>query len=264
MSYKMEIIGLIPAGGFGTRIAPLPCSKEIFPLGFQYSAKNKEIRPKVACHYLLEKMAKANANKAYVILRPEKWDIPLYLRNGKGIGINIAYLITDPNSGTPYTVDHAYHFIENALILFGFPDIIFGPNDAFVRLMDRYNACGADIVLGLYRAHQPQKMDMVRLNRAGRIVEIVIKPCSTDLEYTWITAVWTSRFTHFMHTYLSGFSINQVGKRKELYIGDVIQAGLKEGISVETVIFDNETYVDIGTPEDLIKAVKKYANTGGF
>ena len=52
-SVKREVIGVIPAGGQGIRISPLPCSKEIYPIGFDES---QEMRPKVACHYLLEKM----------------------------------------------------------------------------------------------------------------------------------------------------------------------------------------------------------------
>jgi glucose-1-phosphate thymidylyltransferase len=32
-----EIIGLIPAGGVAERLSPLPCSKEIYPIGFKDS-----------------------------------------------------------------------------------------------------------------------------------------------------------------------------------------------------------------------------------
>lgn len=262
----MQKIGLVPAAGFGTRIAPLPCSKEIYPLGFRYSEKMGGIRPKVACHYLLEKMAKAGANKAYMILRPEKWDIPFYLRSGKCIGLNLAYMIIDQTSGAPFTIDHAFHFVKDSLVLFGFPDIIFSPDDAFVRMLGCQENSEADIVLGLYRAHQPHKMDMIRFDDTGHISDIIIKPSlrDPDLEFTWINAVWTSTFTRYMHGYLSRVSANEAANEKELYVGDVIRAGLQEGITVETVIFDGESYVDIGTPEDLTNAVKKYANTGGI
>ncbi len=30
-----ELIGLLPAAGRGSRLGPIPCSKEIMPLGFQ-------------------------------------------------------------------------------------------------------------------------------------------------------------------------------------------------------------------------------------
>ena len=71
-----EVIGLLPAGGEAKRIAPLPCSKELFPIGFRPVGEQGELRPKVACHYLLEKMSLAGIGKVYIILRKGKWDIP--------------------------------------------------------------------------------------------------------------------------------------------------------------------------------------------
>ena len=62
---------------------------------------------------------------------------------------------------------------------------------------------GADIVLGLFQAPQPHKMDMVGLDSKGQICEIQIKPTSTNFYYTWIIAVWAPSFTHFMHEYVS-------------------------------------------------------------
>lgn len=256
----MERIGLMPAAGFANRIGPLPCSKEIYPLGFQYSEKRKGAYPMVACHCLLETMAKADADKCFVILRPEKWDIPNYLGDGKDFGLNLAYLVTKQTPGAPFTIDRAFPFVENALILFGFPDILFGPEDAFIRLVDRQRISKADIVLGLYRAHRPHKMDMVELDSGGRVREIVIKPSSTDLELTWIIAVWTDVFTRFMHDFLSKASAvkNVAG---ELYIGAVIREGMRAGLFVETVVFSDGNYVDIGTPEDLIRAVQENIRT---
>lgn len=252
-----NIIGLIPAAGQAMRIQPLPCSKEIFPVGFRRAGDANDSRPKAACHCLIENMAAAGAEKAYIILRPEKWDIPSYLGNGRHLGLNLAYLITEQTSGAPFTLDQAFPFIEGALILFGFPDIIFGPEDAFLRLTGRQKESNADIVLGLYRANNPHKVDMVALDPVGRIKEIVIKPLATELKYTWIIAIWTSVFTRFMHTFLAEASA--IGKKgaRELYLGDVICAGIRRGLSVEGMIFEKNDYVDIGTPEDLFKAVKE-------
>jgi hypothetical protein len=35
-----DVIGLIPCGGHATRIAPLPCSKEVLPLGLRVVVQN--------------------------------------------------------------------------------------------------------------------------------------------------------------------------------------------------------------------------------
>ena len=41
-------------------------------------------------------------------------------------------------------------------------------------------------------------------------------------------------------------------------MGVVLQAALKEGVPVQSVIFPHDTYIDIGTPEDLLKAVRQF------
>jgi len=252
-----ELVGLFPAGGQATRIAPLPCSKELYPVGFRQVDEGRGLRPKVVSHYLLEKMRLAGANKAYIILRQGKWDIPAYLGDGTMLDMHFAYLMMNLPFGAPYTLDQAYPFVKEALVVFGFPDIIFQPDDAFVQLLARQASTKADIVLGLFVADQPQKMDMVDLDDGGQIRRIVIKPRQTKLRYTWIIAVWTPVFTRFMHEYLAvAQTKTPVGlKPQELYVGDVIQTAMQAGLQVETVSFPAGDYLDIGTPEDLVKVV---------
>lgn len=253
-----EVIGLIPAGGQATRIAPLPCSKELYPIGFRRVDKGSSLRPKVVCHYLLEKMQLAGITKAYIVLREGKWDIPAYLGDGKLLDMHLAYLIMDLPYGVPYTLDQAYPFVQDAIIALGFPDIIFQPEDAFVRLVVKQKESNADIVLGIFPTTHPHKTDMVELDDSGRIRSIQIKPTKTDLIYTWQIAVWTPAFTRFMHDYISDqqriFENNK--DIEELFVGDVIQAAMQNNMEIDTVIFKDGNALDIGTPEDLIKAVK--------
>lgn len=259
-----EILGLIPAGGQATRIGPLPFSKELYPVGFRPVDQGGSLRPKVVCHYLLEKMRLADVSKVYIILRKGKWDIPAYLGDGKMLDMHLAYLMMNLPFGVPYTLDQAYPFVKDTIVAFGFPDIIFQPDDAFVRLLTRQAESRADIVLGLFPAHQPHKMDMVALDADGRINGIQIKPEQTHLHYTWIIAVWNSGFTEFMHDYIAtsqrridqGKACSNAGETQELFLGDVIQAAITNHIKADTVIFPDGNYLDIGTPEDIVKATR--------
>lgn len=258
-----EIIGLLPAGGRAARLDPLPCSKELYPVGFGPVDQGHRLKPKVVCHYLLEKMRLAGTKKAYIVLREGKWDIPSYFRDGKMLDMNLAYLIMDLPHGVPFTLDQAYPFIKDAVIAFGFPDIIFQPDDAYVQLLSRQKESNADIVLGLFPSRQPHKMDMVDLDADGKLRGIQIKPEETHLRYTWIIAVWTPSFTHFMHEYVLAFKEksknsqfeNTEEKHQELFVGHVIQAALGADIRIDTVIFPEGSCIDIGTPEDLVEAV---------
>jgi glucose-1-phosphate thymidylyltransferase len=257
-----EIVGLIPAGGEATRISPLPCSKEIYPIGFRQPGEGQGLRPKAVCLYLLEKMRLAGAAKAYIILRQGKYDIPAYLGDGSMLEMHLAYLMMNLPFGAPYTLDQAYPFVQDAMVVFGFPDIIFEPDNAFEQLLSRQSTTRADVVLGLFPTDQPHKMDMVDLDKNGRIRRIVIKPDRTELRYTWIIAVWTAEFTRFMHTYLAAQTsasdiIDEEQAPPELFVGDVIRAAIHAGMQVETVLFPEGVYLDIGTPEDLVKAVQQ-------
>ena len=246
-----EVVGIIPAGGQGSRLG-LPCSKELFPIGFRMGANGESVRPKVVCHDLLQKMQETRITKTYIILRDGKWDIPQYLGDGSTWDMHVAYLIMSIPFGVPYTIDQAYPFVRDALVAFGFPDIVFEPNDAFQRLLVRQEMTKADVVLGLFEAPDPHKVDMVECDEKGRVRKIIIKPTSTFLQHSWIIAVWTPKFTEFMHKYLSSVRIPE---RQELFIGDVIQSAIDEGLEVDSVYFPDGSYVDIGTPQDLFKAV---------
>jgi len=261
---EREVIGLLPAGGRATRVAPLPCSKELYPVGFHSVGKEGSLRPKVVSHYLLEKMRLANVKKAYIILREGKWDIPTYFGDGKILDMHLAYLMMGLPFGVPYTLDQAYPFIKDALVVLGFPDAIFQPDDAFVKLLEKQEESHADIVLGLFPALYPHKNEMVEIDDKGQIRSIQIKSDRTELLYAWEIAIWTPLFTGFMHDYLSArqriadknkIGINQ-DQQNELHVGDVIQAAIQIDMQVDSVLFKEGSCLDIGTPEDMMKAVK--------
>lgn len=245
--------GLFPAGGDASRVAPLPCSKEIFPVGFQ---GNGPLRPKVAGQYLLENMRLAGVTKAYIVLRKGKWDIPSYFAYGNSLDLFLAYIIVEKTAGVPFTLDRAYPYLQDDLVLFGFPDILFQPKEAFVHLMDKQKKSEADLVLGLFPANEPQKVDMVQLDNRGGIKRILIKPLNTDLAYTWIIAVWTPVFSRFMHDFVQRHAQQDAypPSQAEVFLGEVINAALSSGIATDKVIFEHGKYLDIGTPEDMIKA----------
>jgi glucose-1-phosphate thymidylyltransferase len=254
---QREVIGLIPAAGKASRLPLLPCSKELYPIGYD----GPNYSPKVISQFLLENMRVADIKRAYIILRKGKWDIPAYFGDGKMLDMNLAYLLMDLPYGVPYTLDQAYPFVQNAIIALGFPDIIFEPSDAYSIMLTMQRESDADVVLGLFSTPHPHKTDMVDLDDSGRIRSIHIKPSETHLKYAWGIAVWRPSFTKFMHDYvLSQCKLfeNNAGNepKREMFVGDVIQAAIENGMQVDPVIFKNGSYLDIGTPEDLVNAVR--------
>jgi glucose-1-phosphate thymidylyltransferase len=259
-AHRREVIGLIPAAGQATRLAPLPCSKEIYPIGFLLDGIGAQ-RPKAACQYLLEKMRAADIAKLYIVLREGKWDIPAYFRGGTMLGMHLGYLIVEPNSGPPYTLDEAYPFVRDAIIAFGFPDILFEGDHAFRQLLSHQAHCSADIVLGLFPADRPEEMDMVELGENGRVRDLIIRPTQTGLRYSWDVAVWTPTFTEFLHQYVARNKASTV-LSPELSVGEVIQAAIRQNLRVDGLQVSEEPYLDIGTPHGLAEALRRYGRSG--
>jgi glucose-1-phosphate thymidylyltransferase len=110
------------------------------------------------------------------------------------------------------------------------------------------------VVLGLFPADQPEKVDMVDSGADGKVNQIVIKPRQTQLRHTWGVALWPRCFPGLcMNTWL--LLGNPPHIPPELFMGDIIQAAIGEGLRVEAVHVSDEPFLDIGMPDDLIRAV---------
>lgn len=242
-----DLVGVIPAAGFASRISPIPCSKEIYPVAFLKN-EGQAVRPRVAASYLLENMHKAGIKKAYVIIRKGKWDIPQFFGTGFSNQPRLAYLPTGATAGAPFTVDVAYPFIKSKTVAFGFPDIMMKPGTVFQSLYSKHVKNMADITLALFKANDPSKADMVKVGKNNRVLELEIKPDNTTLSYSWMAAVWSPEFTEFLNAYLKRNSIAEGG---ELFIGNVIQQAISEKLEVLSVVFPGGSCLDIGTREGL-------------
>jgi glucose-1-phosphate thymidylyltransferase len=248
-----EVVGIIPAAGLGSRLGQMPFSKELFPLGFKADGT-----PKVVSEYLLELMREGGAEQACFIVRNGKWDIPAYLGDGSNYNMAFAYLLMNRPYGTPFSVDQAYSFVKDKTVVFGFPDILVEPADVFTQLLGKLQETNATIVLGLFEVVHPHKWDMVETDKTGKVKTIVPKPDKSDLTMAWCLAVWSPEFTEFMHQYLHQIEPQFiVDERKELPMGAVIQAAIENGMIVQSVCFTGGSCLDVGTPEDLKKAIKR-------
>ena len=99
---------------------------------------------------------------------------------------------------------------------------------------------------------------MVELDAHGRVRLLVIKPERSELRYAWEIAVWTPTFTRLMHEFVARDARQRAvasgSLQAEAQISAVVQAAIEAGLAVEAVIFENGRCLDIGTPEDLLRA----------
>ncbi len=252
-----RLYGVIPAGGRGSRLAPYPGPKELFPIGWQPYSVNGQVhrRPKVVSQYVLEGLIQAGVRQLVVIAGEHKYDLLRYYGSGDRFGAAIAYLFQEEPCGMVHAIDLAYPWVRGARIAFGMPDSIVHPPDAFCRILREHQARAADITLGLFTTTHPEKFGMIGVDPTGRVTAHLDKPPHTTLSLMWGFAVWQPTFTELIHEVrLSG---RIPAGRSELVLGDVIDEALLRGMYVAGVHLGDGFYVDIGTYDEIQEAQRK-------
>ena len=210
--------------------------------------------PRVAADFLLEQMRQAGISRAFMVIRDGKWDIPARLGSGEAAGVALAYIVTAPTRGVPHTLDRAYAHVHQAAVVLGFPDLLVTEPLALARLVQAFERQPADVLLGLLPLGDPRVMDAVEINQR-RVVQVWPKTGRAGMRHTWAFAVWRSRFTEFLHDFIARGAEHPLSA--ELSIGDVIQAAIDAGLSVEGETIADKTFVDLGTPAGLAEASRR-------
>jgi glucose-1-phosphate thymidylyltransferase len=264
---EREIVGLIPAAGLATRLAPLPCSKELLPVGFQSAQEGADRRPKPVSQYLLDRMRLAGARKVFFIGRRGKWDIADYYGDGSRLGLHLAYLHVGAPWGPPFTLAQATPFIGDADVVFGFPDILIDPADSFTPLLHRLRSTGADVVMGLFHCRGDEPGDVIETDGNGRLTALQTKeerPLRPDRYTCWMFAVWRATFTRFLTAHCAALALRAEAavrdspgaKAPEWPVGAVIAAAIGEGLHVDSVSFESGRFLDVGTPGGITAAAR--------
>jgi glucose-1-phosphate thymidylyltransferase len=255
----MTVTAIIPAAGRATRLgSAVSGSKEVAVIGG---------RPAVG--HLLHRLSVAGIDRAIVALRTGKWDIPTALTGEAPDSPATAYVVVEDSPSPAHTIAAAVRFVPDDVVALGFPDVMFEPVDAFAPMLTRLVGTNADVVLGVFPSQTPERVDMVRLDEALRVAEIVIKQPDRGLRYCWTLAVWTPRFSDYLlhriadHDDRAHAASGDSPRAGEFQIGAVIQDAIDAGMPTESVVFDGGRYIDVGTPDDLNTARSLLEPGGG-
>ena len=164
----MDPVGLIPAAGHAERLQPLPCSKEVYPVGG---------RP--VMDYVVERLRAAHCRELRVVTRPDKKDV---IEHARELGAELVM-------GTPPTLAVSLALGLQGLgasdvVLVGLPDTVWEPMDGFVQLLDRLED-GADIVLGVFESDEPERSDVVVLDHQGLVQRVHVKEPDPPSNLVW-------------------------------------------------------------------------------
>ena len=146
------------------------------------------------------------------------------------------------------TIAQTFPDLEEKRAALGFPDILLEPPDVYRRLIERQDADGADLVMGLFPTDQDERSDMVELDDDGQVRSLVIKQPPRGLEYSWAAGVWTPAFTSFLRDFVDRTDFDD--ESREVHTSEAV-FGPRPGWNVDTVIFEEGRMLDIGTPDGL-------------
>lgn len=254
---KLNLVGLIPAAGKGTRLAPFPCPKELFPVGYQdYTIEGvTHRRPKVVSQYLIENIIRAGASKLFMIVGEGKGDLMKYYGCGEQFNADICYLYQDEPRGMPEALALANPWIDSdQTVIFGMPDTIIEPANNFSQLLNFHQQENADLTLGLFQTTSPRKFGMVCTDELNNVVYTVDKPEKSKLTFMWGSACWNHKFSQLIKEVIES---NKDGSR-EIVLGDVFNLAIEKELRVKGCIVEEGKYMDIGTSEELDEALKRF------
>ncbi len=241
-----DLLALFPAAGRASRLPGSTSSKEVLPVGPDAGTGARRL----ACQDLLEAFAAAAPAGLLVLTHRRKLDVPLRLA-ALSLPYPVVTLMVGETPSIVHTLDAAWPFTRGRRIALGFPDVLLEPRGVFAELSKNQARTGAPVVLGLFPAAEPERSDLVSLGPDGRVRDLAVKERGADFPFTWMTAVWTTRFTEYLHDFLVG---SLAASGNNLQLGHALQAALRSGMRVDGVVFPRGRVFDIGTPAALAAA----------
>jgi glucose-1-phosphate thymidylyltransferase len=186
-----------------------------------------------------------------VVISDSKTEVLHYFGDGSELPLPLAYLHRAQPRGLADAVDAGYRWIADAdsYTCLALPDTIFQPMTALATIREHIIAAAADVVLGMFPTEHPEQLGPVRLDATGRAVEVLEKPSHTDLYNTWGVAVWSPRFTTFLHHFLASNAVRP--GQPDLSVSQVFNAAIGEGYDVRGIFFEDGAYLDVGTAEGI-------------
>ena len=128
--------------------------------------------------YVVERMRLAAA-EIRVVTRPEKKDVAEHARRLGAVVVE----------GRPATVSESIRLGwrglgDDDVVLLGFPDTIWAPEDGFVVLVDALDGT-ADVALGCFHSEEPERSDVVVVDDGGRVRAVHVKPARPAADVVW-------------------------------------------------------------------------------
>jgi NDP-sugar pyrophosphorylase family protein len=166
----VAVVGVIPAAGYATRLQPLLCSKEVYP-----------INGRPVMDYLLERMEAGGASELRVVTRPDKADV---IENARRHGATV--IEARPASLADSLATGIAGTEPLDTILLGFPDSLWEPLDGYARILPLLDE-RFEVALGLFRPREAdlRRYETVVAEPSGVVRSVDVKPEVPSSRWIW-------------------------------------------------------------------------------
>ena len=227
------IYGTIPAEGIGARLQPLGFSKELAVVG-----------EKAVIEFLLERMVLAGINKIFIVIDPDKLDIPKYLSTKSPYKDKLIFIINTKHSLVDDMFAPARFLNEKDTLYFGLPDTIWYPKDGFSVLKNHKGS----VVLGLFYSEHPENFGSVSLGKNNQIIKIEDKVPSPKSNWIWGIGKVSVKSIKIMLDMLP-----ESDNPDERLLNPALDL-YKDKYPCQGIKFNDSSYYDIGQKADYKKA----------
>lgn len=248
---------VILAAGKGTRMRPYSnaVNKEMCLIGYY-----------PVIEYAVRGLASAGIEKIYIVLGERKSQIMEYLRDGKWLGVKIAYLYQDMShgAGTAKAVETAEDWVsEDFIVVYG--DTFFHPTEFFKNMIEYHKNGKAHATVGVYPMGSYREYGIVKVDENARVLDILEKPSEEEAEKAKVGNVYLVNsgpiiFSLHVFKYIKKTPISPAG---EYWITDTIKLMVNDELNVLAYrIPESVFWRDIGRPETRIEAEKYVQEIG--
>jgi mannose-1-phosphate guanylyltransferase len=235
---------LILAGGFGTRLRPLSCTrpKSLFPI------LNKPL-----LQWTLERLAKNSITEAILAVNHQT-EIAIRQHRIPKNGIHVKYSRDPPDKplGTGGPIKKAEGLLEHVAPFFVLNGDIFADVD-YAQILELHNKKKAVATLSLWRVEDPSRYGVAELAKDNRIRRFIEKPPRKSALSNLINA---GAYV------LSPEIFNYIPKGQKVSIEREVFTKLAEEGKLYGKVFDG-LWTDIGKPEDYLQINKALLDSFG-
>jgi dTDP-glucose pyrophosphorylase len=247
---RQNIVGLIPAGGSGTRLYPFSKAvpKELYP-----------IVGKAVIEHCVENLKEGGVNKVFIIVGHQKGALMDYIGDGSLFGVRVAYIYQLERRGLGHAILQAKNWIDSTFVtLLG--DSFIEPKWEIKNLINLHAKEKPLATLLLSKVDDPKSYGIAKFRRKSRFLEVerlIEKPSKKDARgyrvdggyYAICGAyVFEPRIFDFIEQ-------TRPGRGKEIQITDSLALALKRGERILGVELEGK-YLDIGKWGTILKVEK--------